>query len=111
MFIATATGELTFAELRGFIQSVRTGERRSWPLIFDMIAATTGITAEQVQSLAVNVGSALRNEGPRGAVAIVASTDLLFGLMRMYQILCEQQGVDTIQVFRSRQEADAWLRI
>jgi hypothetical protein len=111
LLVATATGELTFAGLRDFIQTARTGDRRAWTLIFDMADATSSITAEQVQSLAVNVGSALRNEGVRGAVAIVAGADVLFGVMRMYQILCEQQGVDTIHVFRTRQEADAWLRV
>jgi hypothetical protein len=108
--IATATGDLTFAAFSDFIRSVRIGERRSWMLLFDMTNATSAITSEQVRSLAANVGSALRIEGTRGAVAIVAGADVLFGVMRMYQILCEQEGVDTIRVFRTRLDAEGWLR-
>jgi hypothetical protein len=109
VLIATASGDLTFARLLEFIRSVRTGELRTWPLLFDMSGATADITAEQVRSLAVDVGSALRSQGERGAVAIVAGTDVLFGVMRMYQILCEQQGVSVIEVFRTRPEAESAL--
>jgi hypothetical protein len=107
--IATATGDLSFARLLEFIRSVRTGDLRTWPLLFDMTDATADITSEQVRSLAASVGSALRAEGTRGAVAIVAGTDVLYGIMRKYQILCEQQGVDIIAVFRTRAEAESAL--
>ena len=107
--VAVATGDLTFARLLEFIQSVRTGDLRTWPLIFDMTGATTDITSDQIRSLAMNVGAVQRSEGNRGAVAIVAGTDVLFGLMRMYQILCEQQGVNVIHVCRTREEAEGLL--
>jgi hypothetical protein len=109
LLVATATGNLTFAGIREFIRTARSGERRVWRLLFDMTGATSDITAEHVRSLAVDVGSAVRNQGVRAPVAIIAGTDEMFGVMRMYQILCEQQGVDVIQVFRTRKEADAWL--
>ena len=111
LLIARASGELTFACFVEFIRSARTGERDAWSLLFDMTGATSSITAEQIRSLAVNVGSVLRNEGMRGTVAIVADSDVLFGMMRMYQILCEQQGVSVIHVYRERREAEAALGI
>lgn len=43
-----------------------------------------------------------------GACAIVATTDLLFGMMRMFEVFTEQYFNKT-QVFRDLQEAEAWL--
>jgi hypothetical protein len=107
--IATATGDLGLKELQDFLRTERTGDLRDWPLLFDATAASTQITSAQIQTLAMQVGGSLRSEGPRAPVALVASSDLLFALMRMYQIRCENEGVDSIRVFRSRDEADAWL--
>ena len=56
-----------------------------------------------------SVGSAVRDEGRRGPVAIVAPDDAQYGMCRMYQIRCEEHGIDNMRVFRKRTEADAWL--
>ena len=111
VLVATATGDLTFAELEDFIRTARTGDRRGWPLVFDATSATSSITAGQVQVFAYEVGSSVKREGLRAPVAIVAPADALFGVMRMYQILCESRGIDVIYVFRTRGEADAWLGV
>jgi hypothetical protein len=109
LIVATAVGNLTLDELRDFLRTARTGEQRAWQLLFDATAASTGITAGQVGTLAAAVGGTLRREGPRAPVALVASDPGLYGVMRMYQILCENEGVDAIHVFRTRAEADDWL--
>jgi hypothetical protein len=111
VLVATATGDLTLAEFQDFVRTARAGDRRGWPLVFDATGATSSITAGQVQALADRVGSSVKREGPRAPVAIVAPADALFGVMRMYQILCESRGVDVIHVFRTRGEADAWLGV
>ena len=107
--VATATGELSFAELAAFISTERVGTLRDWPLVFDLTDASTTIAAASVRGLADRVGSMAKNEGPRAPVAIVAPQDDLFGLVRMYGILCENAGVNTIRAFRSRASADDWL--
>ena len=46
-----------------------------------------------------------------GRTAIVAPSDLAFGLARMYEFTADPAEVPvTIQVFRSVQEADQWLQ-
>jgi hypothetical protein len=109
LLIATAVGDLSLVELTAFIKTGRTGDHRDWPLLFDAALATTHITAGQVRSLAVAVGSTVRLEGTRAPVAIVAGHDDVFGVMRMYQTLCEGEGFNDIGVFRTRDEAETWL--
>ena len=110
LLVATADGELALGELQDFLRTARTGERRHWPLLFDATLATTSMSADQIRTLSRVVGSALRVEGPRAPVAIVAAQDMFFGLMRMYQTLCEAEGFDGIGVFREREAAETWLR-
>jgi hypothetical protein len=110
LIVATAVGDLTLAELRDFLRTVRTGEQRLWPLLFDASAASTEVTSAQVGALAAGVGAMVRREGPRGPVAMVATNPALFGVMRMYQTLCETEGFDAICVARTRAEAEEWLR-
>jgi len=43
-----------------------------------------------------------------GACAIVASTDPLFGMLRMFEVLAERH-FRVIHVFRTRAEAETWL--
>jgi hypothetical protein len=47
---------------------------------------------------------------PGSPRAFVASADAVFGLLRKYQLHAESLG-QTIQVFRSLQEAETWLGI
>ena len=108
LIVATAVGSLTLDELRDFLRA-RTGARRAWRLLFDATAATTEMTADQVAMLASAVGATVRREGSRAPVAIVASDPALYGVMRMYQVRCEDEGFDAIHMFRTRAETDAWL--
>ena len=109
VLVATAVGQLSADDLQGILRPARTGERGEWGLLLDATLATTDITADQARALAMTVGSALRREGRRAAVAIVAAHNALFGVMRMYQTLCEGEGFARIGVFRTRDEAEAWL--
>jgi hypothetical protein len=109
LIVATAVGSLTLDELRDFLRTSRTGARRGWRLLFDATAATTEMTADQVAMLASAVGATVRREGSRAPVAIVASDPALYGVMRMYQVRCEDEGFDAIHMFRTRAEADEWL--
>jgi len=93
--------------MRTFVATARAGEYADWPLLFDASDARTQISAGEVSSLATQVGVVFRQSGPRAAVAIVAADDALFGIMRMYQTLCENRGVDTIHVCRTVTEANA----
>lgn len=109
VLVATAVGPLSLRELQDFLRTARASDRRDWPLLFDASSATSTITSDEIRSLSMLVGSVLRAEGPRAPVALVASEDALFGVMRMYQALCEGEGFDGIGVFRTREAAEVWL--
>jgi hypothetical protein len=106
---AVASGELTLDELLTFVKSERTGELERYTLLFDLSAAAMNLTRNQIAAVADQVQSLTVRTGPRAAVAIVAPSDLLFGLTRMYQTLCDSAGVDTVRVFRDLPSAELWL--
>jgi hypothetical protein len=106
---AVASGELTLAELVAFIKTERAGPLVRYALLFDLRAATMNFTQQHVGALADVVGSIKVRFGERAPVAIVASSDPVFGLMRMYQTLCEIGGVQDIGVFRDLLAAEVWL--
>lgn len=58
---------------------------------------------------AAELGVAASRCMPNFVVAIYASTDLAFGLARMWQTYVQQTGWNT-HVFRSRPEAVGWLK-
>src|SRR4051812_47297033 len=47
---------------------------------------------------------------PRAVVAVIAPTDLPYGMARMWQMLSEEIGWTT-SVFRGRAEAESWLAL
>jgi len=58
-----------------------------------------------------DVTSEIRRIRPKiqfGACAIVANTDVLFGMLRMFEVFTERY-FRASRVFRTRDEAEAWL--
>ena len=106
---ATATGELAFPELLLFLGTVRTGELEQYTLLFDATGATTAISSAEIAALADRVRTIKIQTGLRAPAALVAKADALFGLMRMYETLCENVGVDVIRAFRTVEAASEWL--
>jgi hypothetical protein len=106
---ATASGELSPAELLEFFHTHRTGDLAKYQLLFDATAATARARPTDVQTLVNEVASdAARTGTVRGAVAIVAS-DALLDLAHMYETLCEGAGLHVIRVFRDEAGARQWL--
>lgn len=73
----------------------------------------TGLTEVNVSSKAIKEVAALTREAieadPGCVTAIVANEDLIFGMVRMWEI----QATDSdslIMVFRKREEAEEWIR-
>ena len=62
-------------------------------------------TAEEIRELAMR-----SPYGPGARRAMVVDTNLHFGFARMVQVFAESRGV-TIEVFRDRAEALAWLGV
>lgn len=72
----------------------------------------TGLTEANISAQALNrVAHMLKNTCPgcECRSAIVATSDLNFGLSRMYEAFAEMAKAEEVQVFRDRQEALTWL--
>jgi hypothetical protein len=65
------------------------------------------ISASDVRQIA-DLELRMADVQPHASVAIVAPTDVAFGMRRMWQVLTEKTGWETM-VFRTRQEAEDWV--
>lgn len=65
------------------------------------------VSSKEVQEIA-NLNNQAAKNNPNLLVALIAETDLQFGMSRMYEAYIDEHGFQTM-VFRSREEADKWL--
>jgi hypothetical protein len=104
----SANGTLTFDDFAAILR-LRTGDARDDTVLFDVSGATPEVTASEVRSAADRVKERAEREGPHGRFAIVAAEEATCGLAHAYVQFCLRAGIDTIAVFRSRDEAERWL--
>jgi hypothetical protein len=104
---ARAEGVVTYADFVAHLDAGVRGGTSGYDELFDATSATTDLTADQVRALALRAG-ALRQKGPLGAMAVVATNELAFGLARMYALLCETVGAPA-GAFRTVTQAEEWL--
>ena len=83
------------------------GFKEGLSLIFDFRGSTTPVTSVELRRLAVY---AERSDAQWGDTkwSFLASTDVTFGLSRMYMALTAKHRVET-HVFRTPGDADDWL--
>ena len=107
----TVTGELTLVRLKNALSAVyaRPGFRYDQSSLWDLRKATTQhVSAAEVQSIAALVKKHWAgSEAARSA--LVVSTDLDYGMARMYEMLMEGEIGPRVKVFRDMEEAKAWL--
>ena len=105
----TCSGAVTFAEVLDHFQSLGADPACSGRLdvLLDLSETTTLPETHQLQSLGVALGM-IRRKAQFGDCAIVARSDVLFGMMRMFAVFAEKHFRE-IQVFRVVAEADSWL--
>lgn len=109
---ATASGRLMGDELIAVLQEVN-ARSETTPILytcFDFDGVTEiDLPTQQLQKAARSaVDAAHKGETPR-VVAIVAGSDLAYGLARMYMAFITETGWEA-ELFRGRAEAVAWLR-
>ncbi len=81
----------------------------------DLIVDTTGIEGldritDALKSIALQRGADAKRDRPAPArVAIVAPSDAIFGMARMYEGYRESSGTSPYQVSRTMEEAREWL--
>ena len=104
---STASGVITLPEVWAHQEKLEKDPDfdRNFAQLLDITQVTKlDLSSEDIRSVA---GSNLFASNPR--LAIVASSNFLYGLARMFQILREMNGKVGIRVFRDRDEALAWV--
>ena len=105
----TCTGPITVADL---IDHFRVLEQdpacpNCVDVLLDVQAGTTAPKTADLRSVAREIAR-IRGRVQFGVCAIVASTDALFGMMRMFEVFTEENFHKT-QAFRTIGEAEKWL--
>jgi hypothetical protein len=76
-------------------------------VLLDLSEETSVPEKEDLRDVAREIGR-IRWKVQFGACAIVARSDVLFGMLRMFEVFAEQYFYDS-SVFRTVSEAEAWL--
>lgn len=109
VIVLRAKKNLSFDEIRGIlVEMVRLpGFREGLCLVADFRGSGTSLTGEDMRQLAV---LARRTDAAWGDTrwSIIAASDTLFGLSRMFVSLTDALQVDT-HVFRDIRAANGWL--
>jgi hypothetical protein len=101
------SGHVTDADLREHLRTLMADDRFD-PMMPELVDLTD-VTDVSVTSAMVEASARWLLHAPRARRAIVAPTDVLFGLSRMYQLYRDDLSGDTLRVFRTREQALEWL--
>jgi len=109
IIISEATGALTDEDVLRYTEWVRSDPAlREFDMLMDLRAvAKVEVTPEGLRESALLIPSASEAE-ERYRIAIVAGSDLVYGMARMYEMLREG-AVGEVRIFRDMEEAKAWL--
>jgi hypothetical protein len=103
-----ADGLLTLAELETHLDVEEADRAAGYAELFDARGATTNLTPGDVRRLVARARQMQQAGTVIGPTAVVADNDVLYGMARMYAMLCE--FVDApVEVFREVEPALAWL--
>ena len=103
-----ATGAIVLSEMIKVMAALRSSETRLTPIIFDLVDATVSVSSAEVASLAQMMALEMK-KAPIGPVALIATSDELFGMARMYQAYSVTSGRPQVGVFRDLTAAERWL--
>ena len=102
-----AEGVVTFAEMRAHVNTELTAEEATYDELIDCSTATTNVTGAEIRQLVAERKKVEERQHRPGPVAVVATNDLFYGMLRMYDALTER--IRPIRVFRRVREAERWL--
>jgi hypothetical protein len=109
----TLTGELTLDEILGALNSFWKGRELTLNTLWDTRnAIVTNLKSSEMGKIAEFIGQNRNRfeERKNGKAAIVASTDLQYGLSRILGAVYEREDVPIkLHPFRTMQEAIQWL--
>lgn len=108
MIFSTATGAVTDADLRAHQKSLLADP--GFDPGFSQIWDFQGVEEVQVSNGTLKELAASRSFSAESRRAVVAPRDLVFGMARMFEML-HQQAPEAFRVFRTSEEARAWLAL
>jgi hypothetical protein len=108
LVITKAEGLVTFEDIQGHIDCESQRRALGYPEVIDATGARTNVTPDDVKQIVERL-RVEASKGAFGATAIVTNSDHLFGMARMLGIVSELRGGPAIAVFRTHEEAMAWL--
>lgn len=101
-----AEGTVTLAELRSHLQREQRDEALPYCELIDARHAVVRLSSADVQEI-VDLLRSLSRSRRLGRTAVVVSTDVAYGIIRMLQVLVEDTCV--VQPFRDLSMAELWL--
>jgi hypothetical protein len=107
VLIATAEGLVSFEDIQKHLDEEAAAGAIGCREIFDASAASTSLTSGEVRKIAERLHG--WRSLPLGPTAIVTNNDVLFGMARMLEIICDLQGGPRFSVFRTFDEGLDWL--
>lgn len=107
LVLSTATGLLTQRDITEHRRALLRDPDfvPSFKQIFDF----RGVTDSELTSTDIRERAESKLFGDGSRRALVASSDLVFGMARMYQLLAADENSDEIRVFREMSDAVRWL--
>jgi len=105
--VATATGPVSYEEVRNHLLVERQEEGLSYPEIIDARAATPAWSAAEAREI-VTLLEAFGRKSVLGPTAVVVSSDVAYGMIRMFEILL--QDVCVVRPFRDYAAAEQWFK-
>ena len=102
-----AEGLVTFEEMRAHVYTELSADAATYCELIDCRNATTSVSAAQIRRLAAERKKVDARQRRPGPVAVVATDNVFFGMLRMYNALTDT--IRPIEVFRDAQAAEHWL--
>jgi hypothetical protein len=104
--LATAVGPINYEDIRAHLIKERDERGLSYSELIDARNAVLHVTSAEVQQI-VSFLRELSQNARLGSAAVLVSTDVAYGMVRMLGMLVED--VCKILPFRDEQKARSWL--
>ncbi|HZR28038.1 MAG TPA: hypothetical protein VFA71_04605 [Terriglobales bacterium] len=101
-----AEGLITLAEIKKHLEEEQRERGFAYPELIDACSATVSLSVTEIHELTDTLRD-LAKQWPFGPTAVVVSSDVNYGILRMLGTILS----DVIQIrpFRNRQQAEVWL--
>jgi len=107
LIMSTASGVITLPEV--WAHQEKLAKDPDFDPSFAQVLDVTQVTKLELSSEDVRRVADSNDFSPNPRLAIVATSSLVYGMARMFQMFREMKGKEKTRVFRDRDEALAWV--